>query len=414
MYPIESEFGMLFLAASQRDIPPMITNDAVIFGILMMIVAFVFYTANSKHPALQRFYKFVPLVLLCYLLPSFLTLFNVVDPTQSNLYFVATRYFLPASLVLLVISVDLHGVFRLGPKALIMFITGTIGVIAGGPIAVLIVAQFDPQLVGGSGPDAVWRGMSTVAGSWIGGSANQLAMKEIWMSDEFRNEALFTVMLAIDVIVAEVWMLFLLLGVGQAKSIDRLFKADASSVDELQQKMEAFTLKTARIPTTTELLLIGALAFGVTAYCHMVADGMSATFGRMIDRATDPDQVAWMRNFMNLLSEDTTTGVRLLVFLIVAAISWFLGRGIYRWLVRADVPVGDSISTVYVFILFLVLTFSTLLFVGFVQWFWFPLVFLILLVFSTMTLSKLLGMAGGVAALVVTIATVGITWWMAT
>ncbi len=297
MYPIESEFGMLFLAASQRDIPPMITNDAVIFGILMMIVAFVFYTANSKHPALQRFYKFVPLVLLCYLLPSFLTLFNVVDPTQSNLYFVATRYFLPASLVLLVISVDLHGVFRLGPKALIMFITGTIGVIAGGPIAVLIVAQFDPQLVGGSGPDAVWRGMSTVAGSWIGGSANQLAMKEIWMSDEFRNEALFTVMLAIDVIVAEVWMLFLLLGVGQAKSIDRLFKADASSVDELQQKMEAFTLKTARIPTTTELLLIGALAFGVTAYCHMVADGMSATFGGMIDRATDPDQVAWMRNF---------------------------------------------------------------------------------------------------------------------
>ncbi len=272
-------FASNLLEYIEKHPPPLITNDAVIFGILMVILALIFYTSNSNSRGWQLFYKCVPMLLMCYFLPSLLTLFNIVDPKKSDLYFVATRYLLPASLVLLTISVDLKEIFRLGPKALIMFLTGTTGVLLGGPLAILIVASFNPELVGGTGADSTWRGMTTVAGSWIGGGANQVAMKEIFMAGEYQNEKLYSVMVAVDVIVAEVWMLFLLLGVGQAKILDRFFKADVSSIDRLQQKMEKFSISTARIPTATDLMMIGAAGFGVTALAHGLADWIAPMIG---------------------------------------------------------------------------------------------------------------------------------------
>ncbi|MEM8668919.1 MAG: DUF819 family protein [Planctomycetota bacterium] len=234
----------------------------------MAILALVFWTSSLESRFWQRFYKIIPLLLLCYFLPSLLTLFRVVNPEVSNLPFVAKRYLLPASLVFLTLSIDLKEVFKLGPKALIMFLTGTIGVVLGGPIAIMICSVIQPDLVGGSGPEAVWRGLSTVAGSWIGGGANQIAMKEVFEP----SDQLFSVMLAVDIVVAEVWMAFLLLGIGKADKIDRLFRADSSSVEALKDKMEHFSRRVAKIPTATDLFILLGFGFGITAICHAIAD----------------------------------------------------------------------------------------------------------------------------------------------
>jgi uncharacterized membrane protein len=100
-------------------------------------------------------------------------------------------------------------------------------------------------------------------------------MKEIFHP----SEALFSVMVAIDVLVAEAWMLVLLLGVGKAKEIDAIFKADSSSIATLQQKMEDFSLRTAKIPSTTELMVVLAVAFGSTGVCHWMADLLAPWIG---------------------------------------------------------------------------------------------------------------------------------------
>jgi len=281
-----------------------ITNDATIFGILMVFLGIVFWTSHLPSPFWRTFYKFVPMLLLCYFLPSLLTLFRLVDAESSKLYFVASRFLLPASLVLLTLSVDLREIVKLGPKALIMFLTGTVGVILGGPFAVWLVGMFDPQLVGGSGPEAVWRGLATVAGSWIGGGANQIAMKEVFKP----SQDLFTVMIAVDVLVAEFWMMFLLLGVGKANSIDRLLKADASSVETLKNKMEAFSLQTAKIPKTVDLMVLLAVAFGATGLCHFAAD-MVAPW--LHDVAPYLDRFSLDSEFFWLIVLATTVGVGL-------------------------------------------------------------------------------------------------------
>lgn len=256
---------------------PLITNDAVVLGLLTAILALVFYTSSRPDGFWKRFYGIVPSLLLCYFLPSLLTTAGIIDGEASNLYFVASRYLLPTSLVLLTLSIDLKGVIRLGPKAVILFLTGTIGIMIGGPLAILIVSAFAPDLVGGAGPDAVWRGLTTVAGSWIGGGANQAAMKEVFEV----GDDLFSVMIAVDVIVANIWMAVLLIAAGKSKEIDASTGADTSAIDDLRDRVAAYQAEVARIPKLADTMIVLAVGFGVTAIGHLVADTVAPWLAKL-------------------------------------------------------------------------------------------------------------------------------------
>ena len=247
---------------------PLITNDAVILGILIGILAFVFQTASSQNPRWQKFYKYVPSLLLCYFLPGILGTIGLFDPEESALYAVASRYLLPASLVLFTLSMDIPAIIRLGPKALIVFFSGTISVVAGGPLSILIVSFFYPDMFGGAGPDEVWRGMATLAGSWIGGGANQAALKEVFGA----SNDMFAAWIAVDVLVASLWMAFLLYGAGRSKEIDHWIGADRTAIEELQKKTAEYHARVSRIPTTADIIAILAVGFCITGVSHALAD----------------------------------------------------------------------------------------------------------------------------------------------
>jgi uncharacterized membrane protein len=281
-----------------------ISNDAVILGILAAILGGVFYTASSDKPVWRRFYRVFPPLLLCYFLPSLLTTFGLVDPEQSNLYFAASRYLLPAALVLLTASADLPATISLGPKALIMFFTGTLGVMIGGPVALLIASLVAPDLVAGQGPDAVWRGMATVAGSWIGGSANQTAMYEIFDV----GGDIFSVWIAVDIIVANIWMAVLLWIAANQNQADVRLKADRSAVDRVRERAEAYEAEHARIPELRHLIFILAVGFAATGVAHAFADILSGFFGA---RFPDLDQLSLNSQFFWLVLLATVFGVTL-------------------------------------------------------------------------------------------------------
>ena len=252
----------------------LITNDAVVLGLLAAILGAVFWASSLSHPWVKRFFTVIPALLLCYFLPSLLTTFGVVDPEESRLYFIASRFLLPAALVLLTISADLPAVMGLGPKALIMFATGTLGVMIGGPVTIWLTSVIAPDLLG-SGPEAIWRGMATVAGSWTGGSANQTALYEIYGA----GPDTFSIWIAVDVIVANLWMACVLWIAANQTRMDKLFRADASAVDRVRQKAEAYEAEHARIPTLKDLIFIFAVAFGAVGLSHAIADPLSKWFG---------------------------------------------------------------------------------------------------------------------------------------
>jgi len=273
---------------------PLITNDAVVFGLLALCLGFIFYTSSIGTGFWKRFYSVVPAVLMCYLLPSILSSVGVISDDTSNLYFIASRYFLPAALVLLTLSIDLKAIRDLGGKALIMFLTGTVGIIIGGPLAVLIVSIFSPETVGGAGFDAVWRGLATLAGSWIGGGANQAAMLEIFKYNPEKYGALVLV----DIVVANIWMALLLLGAGRTRQLDRWLKADVSSIETLKTKVSEFTEKIARIPTLRDYMMLLFFGFGTVGLSHFFGDKISAF---LVDNV---EAVRNKESFLSFLGEE--------------------------------------------------------------------------------------------------------------
>jgi len=266
-----------------HDTTPLFDNDIIVFGLLMGILAFIFYTSSIKKGFWSKFYKVVPALLLAYVLPAVLSSTNIIATDwvsfedgkyvvhESQLYYIASRVLLPASLILMTLSIDLKAVFRLGPKALIMFFTGTLGIVIGGPIALYLVGSFSPETIAGTGNDALWRGLSTLSGSWIGGGANQAAMLEIFQYPQKKYGA--TVL--VDIFVANMWMATLLLGIPRVKKIDAWLKADTSAIEALKLKVINFTKKNERIPTLTDYMVMLGVTFLAVALSFWGADYFS-------------------------------------------------------------------------------------------------------------------------------------------
>jgi uncharacterized membrane protein len=274
------------------DTSPLFTNDSIVFGLLTMAIAFIFYTESKTSGFWFKFYKVVPGLFMAYMLPAVFTTLGWIAPDweritasgtlvaeSSQLYHVASRYLLPAALVLMTLSIDLKAVFNLGWKALVMFFAGTMGIVIGGPIAILLIATVSPETVGGIGPDAVWRGLSTLAGSWIGGGANQTAMLEIYGY----NPKLYGGMVFVDIVVANIWMALLLIGIGKRKRINQWLKADTTAIEDLKLKVSAFTESVKKNPSLTDLMIMLGIAFGSVGLAHFSAGYLAPYFNSFVE-----------------------------------------------------------------------------------------------------------------------------------
>jgi len=270
-----------------KDTTPLFTNDTIVFGLLMICLGVIFYTSSKKEGFWKGFYKIVPALFLAYIIPAILTTLGFISPEwtsindagesvnhSSKLYYMSSRYLLPAALVLMTLSIDIKAVFNLGPKALIMFFAGTVGIIIGGPVAVLLVGSISPETVGGEGADAVWRGLSTLAGSWIGGGANQTAMLEVYGY----NQKLYGGMVFVDIVVANIWMAILLIGIGKTAKIDKWLGADTTAIESLKEKVSTYAKKVERNPSLTDLMIMAAIAFGTVSFAHLGAGYLSEYF----------------------------------------------------------------------------------------------------------------------------------------
>lgn len=260
------------------DTRPLFENDAIVFGLLLAILALIFWTSKLK--GFSKFYSIIPALLLCYFIPAIFNSFDIVNSNVSELYTMAKNYLLPAALVLLCLSIDLKGIFKLGPKALIMFFTATIGIMLGGPVALWLCSMWFPESMVAPEGEEVWRGLSTVAGSWIGGGANQTAMKEI----KDVGDVIFSQMIIVDVFIANVFMSLILFGIGKRKKIDRWLKADNSAIDKLQEKMHNYSLSVSRIPSFKDVMVMIGVVFAVIGLSHVFADLLGPYFKGIVGK----------------------------------------------------------------------------------------------------------------------------------
>lgn len=246
---------------------PVFEHDAVVLAILLIILAIVFYTANSPAPFFQKFYRVVPPLLLCYFLPGILNTAGIISGDDSGVYMVASQYLLPASLVLLIMGVDLKEIWKLRKKAGVMFLAAALAIVIGGPLAVLIGKLILPGVIeGGEGENASWRGLGTIAASWTGGSANMAAMYEVFKP----SARLYSGMIALDVLIANIWLATLLAGIPKKSKINKWLKADDQDTLELERQFKGNGVAQRRMPTMPDMLQILAVGLGVTGLAHLL------------------------------------------------------------------------------------------------------------------------------------------------
>ncbi len=225
----------------------MIEDPSAIFVTLISVVGGVAWL--SSRPQLKRFFNVIPGVLFVYFIPTLLTTCGVL-PAESPLYGWAKQFLMPMALLLLVITIDIPAIVRLGPKMIIVMLSGSLGVILGGPIVMALFRDHFP-------PEA-WKGLAALCGSWTGGVGNFAAIATAL--DAPANVVSPAVI--VDTVVGYGWMAFILFLSAYQTNFNRWNKADDSLMHDVKQRLAKFHHQVERMPKLSDTLLVLAVGFG--------------------------------------------------------------------------------------------------------------------------------------------------------
>ena len=232
----------------------MIRNQFILVGFLLFIEITVLYLSN--HPRSKKYFQFLPFVFWIYFLPMVASTIGIIDPS-SEIYKKITTYLLPASLFLLLITVDINAILKLGKTALLMFFAGSLGVMLGAPLVFFLFKNW-------IGPD-FWSGFGALSASWTGGSANMIAVKEAIGTPDH----VFSTMQIVDTIVPYVWMGMLVSAVGMQAMYDRWNRSDPRILDNLLKRVESVKRSappSLRLGPVVLIIVLGILASLLSQY----------------------------------------------------------------------------------------------------------------------------------------------------
>lgn len=247
---------------------PLINEPMGVLAVLLGVLALLF--GLDKHPTGSKLFKAVPLLVFAYFVPTVLSNTNIIPLSGSfPLYEFIKNWLLPASLVLLVLAVDIPAIIGLGRNAGLLFLTATCSIILGGPLAVLLFGWALPESMG----DQAWKGLGALSGSWIGGGANFTAIGE----SVGATDSTLSLMVVVDVAVANLWMAVLLWFASREKDMDATIDADRSTVDACRRRVEEFQALVSRPTNLVDLLTMLTLALGGTWLARNMAAGLPET-----------------------------------------------------------------------------------------------------------------------------------------
>jgi uncharacterized membrane protein len=226
-------------------------DPMAIFAYLAALVAVVFWLSGLR--PLHKLFEITPPIIYAYFLPTLSTTFGIT-PAASPLYDWLARYLLPFALLLLMISIDLRAVSRLGTTALLMMLIGSAGIVIGAPISFLLFRDVLP-------PDA-WKGLAALSGSWIGGSANLVAIAEsVGTPDDVMSPIII-----VDTVMTFGWMGILLFLSAYQTRFDRRIGAHIEAIEETNRRLEAIDTRREPIDTRLALVIVG-LGFAGAVAC---------------------------------------------------------------------------------------------------------------------------------------------------
>ena len=252
----------------------MITNGFTYVAVLLFMAGVLVTLEKSAKGVLKTFFKYVPAVVLCYLIAMLMCTLKVWDLGETKAAYSALKNNLTYAMIFaMLLRCDIRKVMRLGPRMLIGCFSATLTIMAGFILAFLIMKRF-------IGSDA-WMGLGALCGSWIGGSGNMVAVQTALNI----SEADMGYALVIDSIDYSIWVMFLLWAVQLAPRFNKWTRADTAQLDEVSVRLEE-EVKVNTQPVTLQSLL---LLFGCSFLVSAVASNVGAKLGEwmpFIDKVT--------------------------------------------------------------------------------------------------------------------------------
>jgi uncharacterized membrane protein len=108
----------------------MVTSPTSVLAVLLTVLALLFGAERTRVG--NRIFRIIPSLVFAYFVPTILSNTGVI-PLSSPLYDFIRAWLLPASLVLLTLSVDVPAIARLGRDAVVLFLPGS-GAVFGGAV----------------------------------------------------------------------------------------------------------------------------------------------------------------------------------------------------------------------------------------------------------------------------------------
>jgi len=246
----------------------MLTDPMAHAATLAAIVGVLFWLSEQKR--FEKFFTYLPPIIWTYFIPMLFTTLGIL-PAESVAYDWLRTYFLPLALLLLMISVDVQAIMKLGPVALFMVCAGTLGIILGGPIALLVFGGFLE-------PDA-WQGFAALSGSWIGGTANMVAIAESVGTSADQLGPIIVV----DTVVGYGWMGVLLFFSVHQALFDRKTGARTEAMDRTTALLEELDERRRPTDLGDMLILVGLGLAGAV---------LSVWAGRQLPALGDPTVIS--------------------------------------------------------------------------------------------------------------------------
>lgn len=237
----------------------LIDSPIGVLAVLCAVAAFFFLLAQVTA---TKLFKYVPPLLFIYATPVFLSNLEIggqtIIPNSSIIYTGLSKYALPVFIVLMLIKVNVPAVVKVMGKGVLVMLMGTVGVMVGGVVAYVIVH--------GWLPDDSWKAFGALAGSWIGGTANMLATKEMLGA----SDAQLGLAVVADNVIYIVWLPLLLMSRDYAEQFNKWARVPAERLAAMDAAAEMHAEED-HAPTMPQYLYLAAVVIGVTAIGHALA-----------------------------------------------------------------------------------------------------------------------------------------------
>ena len=241
----------------------MIENGFTYLAVLMMIGASIVYTEKKSQ---HKLFEYLPAIVIIYFVVMLASTFGLWQKTESvtATYKSVKSNLLPAMIFLMLLLADMREIFKLGKKMILTFL------LASTSIALGFIGMF--TLFHSSFGAEAWKPFSALSGSWMGGTANMVAIQgALDLPDSAMGYTLL-----IDSIDYAIWVMILLALVPFAKKFNTWTKADTSVIDEVGARL-ALKEEAKKPMDFASLFFLLGIALFVSALAQYGASFLPAT-----------------------------------------------------------------------------------------------------------------------------------------